>query len=167
MGNFLNNKKSTSLSRFVLVVINTTYRTPNPTDWHTALGKYRRVTHVEELYVIIRKVNKKDLLHSDIWKGMKIHVVHRITTCAQLQGLYHGISRSVCFCAQVVSFRNVLKVSTAPLKLMTKNGFFCKLQVCKIIYHTCIWVFRCLGWSLSEYSNAAPLAILFMNSLTL
>ena len=62
--------------------------------------------------------------------------------CAQLQSLYHGIPRSVVekFVSLCPSCQlRKPQLSTAPLKPIIANGFFCRLQVhiivCLIYVH--------------------------------
>ena len=62
------------------------------------------------------------------------------TACAQLQSLYHGVPRSmvekfVSLCPSCQLRKPQL--STAPLKPILANGFFCRLQVYIIYICTC------------------------------
>ena len=62
------------------------------------------------------------------------------TACAQLQSLYHVVPISVV--EKFVSLCQLRKpqLSTAPLKPILANGFFCRLQVHIIVYCICSYV---------------------------
>ena len=74
------------------------------------------------------------------YKMSRCHVSNTYTACAQLQSLYHGVPRSIvekfvslCSSCQL----RKPQLSTAPLKPIIANGFFCRLEVHIIVYCIC------------------------------
>ena len=77
---------------------------------NTTLDKYRRVAHVEEFYEIIRDVMKRMCYMVGTRRRLKRYGVMspmclllNMYSCAQLQSLYHGIPRKICFSVPILS----------------------------------------------------------------